>query len=157
MFKNMLLPAILFISIFVSSCSPAKPAKAIPQPLPSPSDGWTAALTQSGGFAGVLLTVEVSSDGQLKAEDQRARRSVTQRLSPQAVAQLQQLISNTKVSSGAAPRSTFADCFLYDLVVESNGNSFRVHADDVTFKNSGAADLIALLRQLRDQALSASQ
>ena len=157
MFKNRLLPVILFLSLFMSACGPAKPTEVIPQPLPSPTGDWTVTLTQSGGFAGVLLTVEVSSDGQLKAEDQRSQRSVTQMLSPQTMARLRQLISNATVSSGPIPRSGCADCFIYDLTIASDGNSSQVHVDDTTLNNSGAADLITFLRQLRDNALSASQ
>ncbi len=159
MLKNRLLQSAFVTLIFLSACALApRPTKlSSPVPLPSPVGKWALKLTQSGGIAGVMLTVEVSSDGQLKAEDQRSGRSVTQVLPPQTMAELQRLISATAISTPGAPRSGCADCFIYDLEIQSNGNSTRVHADDITINDSGAADLILFLRKLRDSALGVTR
>lgn len=110
-------------------------------------------LTQSGGFAGVLLTVEVASDGQLTAQDERTHRSVTETLPEAIIAKLTELISSTSLSRGAVPSSGCADCFIYDLEIHSDGQTIEMRVDDVTLGDSGATDLIAFLRDLRDSAL----
>ena len=142
--------SLVIIVIIISSCSQLK---SIPQPLPSPSSKWTVTLNQSGGIAGVLLTATVSSDGQLTAEDQRSHRSVTQTLPSQTLTKLNQLVSSTSVSATSTPQSGCADCFIYDLEIQTEESNFQVHVDDVTMKNSGAADLIAFVIKLRDDAL----
>lgn len=148
MIRNKLILGILAILIFNSSCSPLKP---IPQPLPSPSTKWTVKMNQSGGFAPVLLSVEVSSDGHLKAEDQISHRTVSQTISVQKTTEIMQLISKTSVPSKNMPESGCADCFIYDLEIQSEGSDIHLQVDDVTIKDSGAADMIALLRTLRDE------
>jgi hypothetical protein len=110
-------------------------------------------LTQSGGFAGVLLIVEVSSDGHLNAQDERAQRSVDQTLSGETITRIGELISNTRLPRGVAPSSGCADCFIYDLEIRSDSQVVEGKVDDVTIGDSGAADLIAFLRELRDDAL----
>ena len=137
------------ILILVSSCSQVKSS---PQPLPSPSTKWTVKLDQSGGIAGVHLTAQISSDGQLIAEDQRSHRSVTQTLSSQTLTRLNQLITNTW-SAKSPTQSGCADCFIYDLEIQSEESDVQIHVDDVTMKDSGAAELIAFVNKLRDDAL----
>lgn len=145
--------SLLTIIIFVTSCSQLRP---IPQPLPSPSRNWIVTMNQSGGIAGVSLTVKISSNGQLSAEDQRSHRSVSQILSSQTITRLNQLVSGTSVSAGNSPQSGCADCFIYDLEIQSEESDFHVHVDDVTLKDSGAADLISYMIKLRDDALRPS-
>ena len=150
MFKTRLIQGVWLISILLSGCVLTRPT---PQALPTPSKTWTVKLTQSGGFAGVLLIVEVSSDGHLRAQDERAHRSADQTLPDETIARMSELISNTKLSRGAAPSPSCADCFIYDLEIRSDGQVVGGRVDDVTIGDSGAADLIAFLRELRDNAL----
>ncbi len=150
MLRIKLTSSLLTLFLFVSSCSQLKPN---PQPLPSPTRKWSIILNQSGGFAGVLLTVEISSDGQLIAEDQHSHRSVTQTLSAQTITTLNQLVSTTAVSATSAPQLGCADCFIYDLEIRSEESDLHVHVDDVTIKDSSVAGLITLVSKLRDDAL----
>jgi hypothetical protein len=147
---NKLTLIVLTTLFFISSCGTGKP---IPQPLPSPSDNWDVKLTQSGGIAGVQLTVEVSSEGQLKAEDQRAHQSVNQKLPAETIRVLKGLVSNNLVSNGPNPQSACADCFIYDVDILSDGKNIHIHVDDVTIADSGARELIKTLIKLRDDAL----
>jgi hypothetical protein len=153
MIKGKLLQLVVFISMLLSACGAKVSVPPSPQPLPSPSGKWQAKLTQSGGFAGVLLSVEVASDGQLTAEDQRTGRVVTQTLSPQTTAELGRLIRGIAPSGGDKPNSACADCFIYDLKVHQDSGDVQIHADDTSLNDFGAADLIMRLRQLRDAAL----
>jgi hypothetical protein len=153
MLRIKLTSSLFTILIFFSACSQVKP---IPQHLPSPSSKWMAKLNKSGGLSGVLLSVEISSDGGLKAEDQRSGRTVSQTLPLQTTAKLNQLISTTAVASRSVPQSECADCFIYDLEIQSEEGDLHIHTDDVTLKDSGAADLITYMSKLRDDALGSN-
>lgn len=152
MFRIGPLRSILALAVCLAACSPRSPFSA-PQPLPSPGASWSVQLNQSGGFIGVKLNVQVSSDGRLTAEDQRAGRTVTQQLPPEALARLLRLYSSIIPPPSGPQQSACADCFLYDLQLNSEGQTIQIHADDTTLASSGAADLIAYLQQLRDSAL----
>ncbi len=144
--------SILALAVFLAACSP-RSSFSTPQPLPSPGANWSVQLTQSGGFIGVHLTVQVTNDGRLTAEDQRAGRTVTQDLPPGAMANLRHLYSGLTVPTPGPVQSACADCFLYDLRLTSDGQTLQFHADDTTLASSGAAEMIAYLQQLRDSAL----
>jgi hypothetical protein len=147
---NKLTLIVLTSMFFISSCGIGKP---IPQPLPSPSQNWSVKLTQSGGFAGVQLTVEVSSNGQLKAGDQRSQQSVNQKLPIETITKLKSLVFSNSISRDLNPQSACADCFIYDVDILSDGKNVHIHVDDVTISGSGAQDLIRTLIKLRDDAL----
>ena len=49
--------------------------------------------------------------------------------------------------------SACADCFIYDLQLTSGGKIVQIQADDITLPDSGVAELIRFLRELRDRAL----
>jgi len=151
---NKFILSLLIALIFLSSCGTAGSIKPIPQPLASSSDNWNVKLVQSGGIAGVLLTVDVSSDGRFKAEDQRSQRSVTKVLPSQTTAELKGLIFNTVVSTSRVLQSACADCFIYDLEIQSDGNDFKFHVDDLTINDSDAQGLITTLLKIRDEALN---
>lgn len=123
------------------------------QPSVTPPETWEVRLIQSGGIAAFWLSVEVSSDGRLAAEDRRLGKSVQETLPEEVVTRLSQLITATHVSSVRTAPTRCADCFLYDLEIRINGTITRVSADDISLKDSGAAELIEFLRQLRDEAL----
>jgi hypothetical protein len=138
----------------LSACGLARPGSATPQSLPSPAGNWTVELTQSGGFAGVQLNLEVTSAGQLTATDERSGRTVTQTLSAETMVELRRLIAQAGVSGAGGNPSACADCFVYDLMLKSDSGTIQMRADDVTLGDSKAQALISYLRTLRDSALA---
>ncbi len=112
MFHNRLFCVSLALAMLLAACGPAELQPAGPQPLPSPSKSWSVTLTQSGGLAGVLLNVQLSSDGQLVADDLKSGRSVTQGLPPETLAKLASMLSTVVVATPESPHSDCADCFL---------------------------------------------
>ena len=143
----------LVLILFLTGCDRMWPAPSAPQPLPSPTDSWSLSLTQSGGIAGVSLKVQVSSDGQLSAEDHRSGRTVRQTLPPETVAHLAAIYSSGLLLTPQPRNSGCADCFIYNLEMSSGGRVVHIVADDTTMDSSGAGELIRLLRLLRDNAL----
>lgn len=140
--------------VFLSACTAFNRESATVEPLPSPPATWTAELTQSGGIAAVQLSVEITSDGQLRAENTRSGKSVQKTLPPGTLAQVKELIAALPGSPAAPVASSCADCFNYSLTIASAGHTLQVQADDTTIAASGAQDLISLLRSLRDSALA---
>ncbi|MBI3738422.1 MAG: hypothetical protein HY258_05190 [Chloroflexi bacterium] len=157
-----LLKSLLLFMVILSACGPARlgpgplSTQAAPQPLPTLSDKWSLKLTQSGGIAGIMLTVEVSSDGKITAEDPRSGKSETRNLTTDELAELKKLISSAKISPNAAPYPGCADCFIYTLEINSGGHLARVQVDDITLKDSGALELVTYLRKLRNGLLGVS-
>ncbi len=152
--KNKSLVGSIAVMLILAACGVARSSLPIPKTLPSPDVTWTVQMKQSGGFDGVNLFVEILSTGQLHAEDQRSGRSVTQILSMEQITDLRQLVKNIKPISGSPQQSSCADCFIYDLEVHSGDSQVKVHADDVTLKDSGEIALIDFLRKTRDNALA---
>ncbi len=148
--------------IFVlAACGPATIVPPDLQPLPSPSDAqsssagsWDVSLSQTGGFAGLDLKVDVSSDGRLTAEDVKSGKQAIKQLDAASLAKLSTLIASAAALAPQSPqRSSCADCFLYDLQITSGSRSIHIQADDTTLGPSGLRELVSLLQQLRDVTL----
>jgi hypothetical protein len=139
--------------LFLSACGPVR---AFPGPLPSPVTLWTITLTQTGGFAGVSLRIQVSSDGLMVAQDLRSGRTVTQAVPADTMSALNGLVAGIELSQKERLPSACADCFIYDLEIVTPNGTTRVRADDTTVSDSGAQALIQLLGKMRDQALQSA-
>ncbi len=141
-------------AVLLSACGPAGGAPAAKTPVPLPAGSWTLTLKQTGGIAGVQLTAQITSAGQLTATNERSGREVTQSLSPETMAEVRGLLGSVDLAKTPQPSSACADCFVYVLEFASSSKTGRIEADDATLGNSGAQDLILLLRSLRDSALT---
>jgi hypothetical protein len=138
MSKRVFIVAVVAHMLLLAACGSPLSGAGEQQPLPSPASEWTISLTQSGGFAGVMLNITVSSNGKLTAENQRAGRSVTQNVTSETLARLAALSSAVTAPTAGSPHSGCADCFLYDLKIDSGGRSIQLQADDTTLADSGA-------------------
>jgi hypothetical protein len=93
-----------------------------------PSPRWTAVATRSGGIAGEITSVTVTSDGRL-ALDRRMKEPCTQTLAPALLASIEGIVSKARPDtwkpSYADPKNPFGCCdqFQSDLQLE------RVAAD----------------------------
>jgi hypothetical protein len=146
------LASLVLLSLFgLSACGSER---TFPPPAPTPDHQWTMTLTQTGGFAGVHLVIQVTSAGEMNAEDQRAGRFASLPLQPGELAELDRLRQGLTSERSARLPSACADCFNYDLEIASPAGIIRVQADDTTLAASGAQTLIEYLREMRDRALS---
>jgi len=153
MFAKRVLPALILSLFWFSACGPPR---VFPRPLPTSDGSWSIRLTQTGGFAGADLAMQVSSDGLMTAEDVRSGRTVSKLLSEATMTELNQLVAETTLSTIERPPSVCADCFIYELEITSTTGVVRVQADDTNLGESGAQMLILFLREIRDQALRAA-
>lgn len=152
--KKCLVLNLFAVAILASACRPSAPISPMPQATPSTDGSWTLSLEQSGGIAGVQLSVQVTSARELTATDGRSGRVVKQSLPPQTLDELRRLIGGANLAQVTQSPSVCADCFIYVLKYTSQTQTYRVQADDVTLPDSGAQALIAYLLALRDAALA---
>ncbi len=155
--KKDLIPICLVLFLILTACRSRagnQAPLATPLPLPSPARDWNIKMTQSGGIAGVSLSVEVSSRGQLTAQDLRSGKSATVTLSEADLAQLSRLVDQIQTPPAAMPPSKCADCFIYTLELQLQGRDVTLQVDDTTLQGSGLSGLIGFLHKLRDNALS---
>ena len=144
------------IRLFVLTLAACGPASSFPPPALTPGDTWSVKLTQTGGFVGVHWVVVVSSDGWMRAEDQRSLRVISKPVSEAAILELRRLMAQTVVSETDRFPSACADCYMYDLEITSSAGTTRIRADDTDLGESGAQGLIEFLGRLRDQALQSA-
>ena len=145
---------LVLLLTLLGACAPLGTQVPNTQSTPSHGDSWTITLRQSGGFVGVDKTVQVSSDGQLVAADQRSGRRAALELAPKSISELSQLYYDAASPAQAPRESACADCFVYDLAIETQGGNTDIRLDDTSLAGSKAGPLIHYLIQLRDAALA---
>jgi len=122
--------------------------------LPALEGDWMVQLIQSGGFVGVQLSIEITSDGRLIAQDIRSEKTVARELPADSLAALQELVSQSNFNQTALSETTVcADCFLYDLKIQTDAGGFSVQLDDVSLPVSGLEPLVFFLRNTMKDAL----
>lgn len=119
---------------------------------PALAEEWTVNMTQSGGIMGMLRTIEVKSDGSFMVIDQRTQKTATGKLTEQELTELTGLVKNMEFTPPEIP-AVCADCFVFDVEIQSRGRKMVVKADDVSLPNSGIESLVHFLREVIDSAL----
>lgn len=137
------------IAILLAGC--AKPSSVTYTP-PVLEGNWSVRMTLSGGIAGLLQNIEVKSDGRYIVIDERANNIVEGKLSANELAALEELVSTLEFSAQEIPTGC-ADCFVYDVEIESGGRKMIVNADDVSLSDSGLGSLVQFLRGIMGSAL----
>jgi len=145
------------ITLLVTSCTSANttPQKILNTPAYTPpplTDDWTISMTKSGGIMGMLRSIEVQADGSYTVTDERAKNTVTGALKSADVKTLSGLIVNTEVAVQKS-KMVCADCFVYDISIQSNGQKMVVNLVDMSLPDSGMEELVAFLNGVMDSAL----
>jgi hypothetical protein len=142
------------LCLILGACAPARPEVSSTPSPPAPVSKWTITLTQSGGLAGVDMSIRVSSDGQLAATDERSGRQVSGQLTPSSIAEIDGLYGGALSVTQTPQPSSCADCFVYDLEIASPDGSTKIHLDDTSLPNAPAEPLVRYLVQLRNETLA---
>jgi hypothetical protein len=146
MFKNILITLLLTV-LLISSCS----SPGITYTPPALEEGWSIRMIQSGGIAGVNRAVEVLSDGSYTVYQQAGGEAIKGQLTDAELSQLRELIANLEITS-VRTETMCADCFEYDIEINTGGKKMTVQLDDITLPDSGVEELVAFLRGLIDSA-----
>lgn len=144
---------ILLIVFTLAACGPAR-LEETQQPLPTASADWTAIkFTQSGGFIGILRTLEISRDGTWTAADGRDNTTVDGKLTDAELAELSDLVTSLSIKSDKQS-GVCADCFIYSLEISSSGKTLVAEADDVNLGESGLGPLVDFMTTLMSKAMT---
>lgn len=114
---------------------------------------WSLTLQQSGGFAGLMRTLQVPSSGDASAEDSRRQTRVATKATPEELAALNAFIAQ-QVPSRQAVSGSCADCFLYELEVDAGGRRSNFRFDDATLMASGIEPTVRTLVAMLTRALT---
>jgi len=151
--------SLLFIGILLSACAgvPANAPTSMPEPAATPTrssssacnspSSWTIRFNRSGGFAGFNETLTLDNGGNLTIQSERPPVDVQKIISEVQVATFTELLSQTCPFDVALNKGTCADCFIYDLEIEMDGQTYSVQASDVTLSEE-LQPLVGALSQL---------
>lgn len=132
-----------FMAILISSCSSPE----VTHSAPELEEGWYVRMIQTGGIAGVNRAVEVLSDGSYTIYQQAGGEGIKGNLSEPELAQLEEIIKNLEISIPAI-KGGCADCFFYDIEIQSGGRKMVFQLDDISLPDSGAGELVTFLSGL---------
>lgn len=145
-FLGMILP------LFVLGCmSTSATPTSEPTPL-SVEDGWTIKMTQSGGIMGLMRSIEVNSDGSYTVNDERTSQHVSGTLTKSQLDGVNKVLTALQFTP-SRPAGVCADCFIYEIDIQANGNQTLIQVDDLSLPDSGMESLITELRGLMEAAL----
>lgn len=119
---------------------------------PALSDDWTVNMIQTGGIMGMKRSILVSSDGKYQVLDQRTQKSANGTLTESQRNEVKGSLTGLKFTAPNLP-SACADCFIYNIEIESNGQKMKIQLDDTTLPGSGFEPLVGSLTALMDSAL----
>jgi hypothetical protein len=152
---------VILVALLIVGCGQS----AAPEPLETPATGlsatnlpsmngeWTIRMRHSGGIMGLARSIEISSDGKFTVMDERENKTTTGELSANELSKLNEMVSSAEYIPESKPSGGCADCFIYDLEIQTNGKNFSIQLDDISLPKSGLEPLVTYLRGLIDTAL----
>ena len=153
----------LLVSLIIVGCTqsstpePLKtpaPEKPITSTLPVSNGKWTIEMAHTGGIMGLSRSIEISSDGKFTVTDKRANKTMNGELSAVELSKTNELLSSSQYISPSKPNGMIcADCFIYDLNIQTDGGKFVVQLNDISLPDSGLEPLVTHLRGLMDRTL----
>jgi hypothetical protein len=149
MLKKYSLILAMAIALLITGCKQSSGIAYTPPPI---TEEWTVSMTQSGGIMGLQRSITVTSDGKYTVTDERAGNTVKNKLTEAQTTELQDLVTSLEFTAPKKP-AICADCFVYDVEIQSNGQKMIVQADDIALPDSGIAPLVDFLRGIMDAAL----
>lgn len=155
--------SVLLVSLLTAGCAPSNMPESLKTPtskppatsIPSLDGGWRIKMKHSGGIMGLSRSIDITSDGTYIVEDERASAPVMRVLNAEDLSTLNtQLAALGVVPVDMPDGSGCADCFLYDLEIERNGEKITIQLNDINLPDSGFEPLVTYLKSLINAALS---
>lgn len=101
---------------------------------------------------GMHQTIEADSNSNFLVIDLRTQQTASGTLKESELVRLRELTTDMKFTPPEIPGAC-ADCFIYEIEIESDGRKMIVKADDVSLGDSGLGELVQFLRNIMDRAL----
>jgi hypothetical protein len=151
----------LLLTLFLLSACGGNPADTQePAPLSTPSGqsesncsvptNWTIEYNRSGGFAGFNETMTLQSNGSLKINSENPPANSQRSISPDQINAIANLLAQACPFEMEANDAGCADCFLYKLNIQMDGQSYVMLATDVTLSDDVHPLIDALSQLLQD-------
>ena len=151
---------ILFMALLITGCSVFTPETLKPTPessrsnLPLLDGNWKIKMKHSGGIMGLSRSIEISSNGKYTVIDERASKTITRELAANELSKLkEQVASSVYIHTNGPEGMACADCFIYDLEIQGNGEKLNIQLNDINLPTSGLETLVTYLRDLIEAAL----
>ena len=153
------LPLVLFIifSIALSACAGTSVSTMAPELLGTPTGSsatdcntpanWMIQFNRSGGIAGFNQSLTLQSDGGLVIQSESPPANVQKSISKEQVSEITNLLVQACPFNMQPNDLGCADCFIYKLSVQMNGQTYGMLATDVTLTDE-VYPLINMLSQL---------
>jgi hypothetical protein len=145
---------LIFAALLVIGCTQARAETPAPTATQLMLEGkWAVKMTHSGGIMGLMRSIEVASDGTYTVTDERANKTFTGKLTDDELKKLQDMITDMQYTAPTMPGGVCADCFIYDIQIQSDGKGLTVQLDDISLPESGLEPLVTTLRNMMDLSL----
>jgi hypothetical protein len=132
----------LLLGFFLSACAGFPVSTQAPEPLGTPTspenmacdipETWTLQFHRSGGFAGFDESMTLDSGGKLTVQSERPLADVQEMISGDQVNEIANLLAGACPFEIQESNAQCEDCFVYELVIQMNGETYQVEATDVT-------------------------
>jgi len=94
---------------------------------------WNIQFNRSGGFAGLDESLTLDSGGSLEVQSERPPMDLERTVSQDQVDEITDLLVKACPFVNESTKGTeCADCFVYDLNIQMDGQTYSVKATDVT-------------------------
>jgi hypothetical protein len=151
-----LLASVLSIS-FLAACTltstTASPVAGTNQASQAAPSDWKLEFTRSGGFAGLRQKLWLSSNGELRAVDERKSIEVSRRALLSEVEKAGELMAKACPFEPKPQAEECRDCFNYNLDVELDGQKYSMQASDSSKPSVDLQALIVFLVSTLEQTL----
>ena len=131
------------IPTLAATAIPTQPA----QKLPQLTGNWHIRLEQTGGFAGVSRTLEISSSGEMTIIEERINKNNTTQLPADKLAMLKELVAASKYRPVLQPM-VCNDCFIFNLQIDNGSERFQMQIDQINLSNTGLEPLVGFLGEM---------
>jgi hypothetical protein len=152
---------LLVLSLVLSACGGAPVGTLEPLPLGTPAltsasgcntpANWTIQFNRSGGIAGFKQSLTLRSDGSLTIQSESPPANVQKSISTNQVSNITNLLAQACPFEMAPNEAGCADCFIYNLNIQMDGQTYVMLGTDVTLTEE-ARPLIDALSQLFQDA-----
>ena len=154
-------PIFLFIGIVLSACAGSPVSTSVPDSLGTPTGQsdtacsvptqWNIQFNRSGGFAGLNVSLTFDSGGKLMVQSERPPVDVQKTISNDQVSGITDLLTQACPFEMKPNDMGCADCFLYTLNVQMDGQAYVMLATDFTLTDD-LHPLISTLSQILQDA-----
>ena len=148
---------LLLIAIAFSACAGVPVSTPLPESLATPTSNlqaacsspteWKIQYNRSGGFAGFNESMTLDTDGNLTVQSERPPADEQKKISEDQVKAITELLVQACPFEVGSTKGVCADCFIYDLNIQMNGQTYAVQVSDITLTEE-LQPLISALSQL---------